>query len=64
MAEAATVAQVVTPPAPRYRASPHRIKAFNFDGVEWNQSIDVGVPFEAILRPEYWASVAWYCVIC
>jgi hypothetical protein len=52
MAESSNVVHV-----PRYRTNNSRVQGFNYANTAWAVAVEVGVPFEEVLKPEFWAHV-------
>jgi hypothetical protein len=42
---------------PRYRVKEAQVQRFEFDNTVWSVSVDAGLPFEEVLKPEFWANV-------
>lgn len=42
---------------PRYRVKEAQVQRFEFENTVWSVSVDTGVPFDEILKPEFWANV-------
>lgn len=55
---AAEATNVVTiPKAPQYKVKEAQVVRFEYENTVWSVSVDPKVPFDEILKPEFWAHV-------